>query len=199
MLDKLIIFVEGAYDKKFFGNAIKPFFETRYKTVTPVEYSQSNKEQVRKIIHTLEAHYDCGYIFTADLHDPQKLAAERRYSTKSDRELIEHINKRIVKLKTRYKIRDANQINFVIIEIESWYLAGISNDYCLENNLPPLNSTDQITKEEFDQIMKRLNKDLDKPLFLDEILGCFDIQKAMTKNKSFRDFLVKYHCRIEAT
>ena len=84
------------------------------------------------------------------------------------------------------------QIAIVVKEIESWYLAGLDNKQSKNLKIPILNSTDDITKEKFNQLIpKKFDSKLD---FMTESLKCFSIETAKLKNKSFKYFIEKYDC-----
>lgn len=95
-------------------------------------------------------------------------------------------NKKI-EIKHMLKNIDEDKIFIVIKEIESWYLAGLSNEKCKILKIPIVNNTDEITKESFNSMMPD-NFD-SRIAFMIEILKNFSIKIAIRKNKSFKYFI----------
>jgi hypothetical protein len=82
----------------------------------------------------------------------------------------------------------------VIKEIESWYLAGLDDRSSKRLGTRYLNTTDNVTKEQFnDLIPKKFDSRID---FMQEILKCFHTETGKQKNTSFRYFLEKYDCEV---
>jgi hypothetical protein len=78
----------------------------------------------------------------------------------------------------------------VIKEIESWYLAGLTDESIQKFKIRSFKTTDDITKEKFDNsIPKKFDSRID---FMLEILRYFSIEIANQKNKSFKYFDDKY-------
>jgi len=199
MPNKLVVFVEGPDDEKFFEEVLKPFFKGRHKTISHVKYARANDETVNKIIGRLADRKDSVYIFTADLDEPPRLLYKSTYSTKHAKLLREHTEKRTSELKEKYPNVDEDRIDYVITEIEGWYLAGLDDSYCRRCGISLPSSTDDITKQKFEQIRERSKrKRIDRSLFLAEILlpPNFSPETAKKKNKSFRNFLSKYNCHL---
>jgi len=93
-------------------------------------------------------------------------------------------------IQKRFKNVDSDKIMVVRKEIESWYLAGLKNDRCKELGVSIFAATDEVTKEQFDEIIPgNFDSGID---FMQEILKSFDIETAKRKNESFKYFANKY-------
>jgi hypothetical protein len=89
---------------------------------------------------------------------------------------------------------DNDKIIVVIKEIESWYLAGLSDTKCRKFQMQTFSVTDDITKEQFNSVIPQtFDSRID---FMLEILKIFSIEIAKQKNKSFRYFIEKYNCEV---
>ena len=77
-------------------------------------------------------------------------------------------------------------------EIESWYLAGLDSAACKQLKLPLSRNTDKITKEKFENLMKK--KFDSRRDFMVEVLKYFSIKEAKGKNASFKYFADKHGC-----
>jgi len=78
-----------------------------------------------------------------------------------------------------------------VTEIEAWYLSGVNIETCTiklssTRNIP--NNTNQVTKETFESYFERLNS-LEAKL---EIVECFDIELAKSRNDSFQKLLSEH-------
>jgi hypothetical protein len=83
-------------------------------------------------------------------------------------------------------------LQIVIKEIESWYLAGMDDNFARTYNIKWYKNTDNITKEDFDKIIPK--KLLPRENFMIEILKSFSMDQAKIRNKSLRYFVNKYDC-----
>ena len=68
---RLYIFVEGADDARFFGDAVKPKFEEKYNWVEIISYANMKKEKVKNFLKSIKAMSDSSYLFIADINDAQ--------------------------------------------------------------------------------------------------------------------------------
>ena len=84
-----------------------------------------------------------------------------------------------------------NSIVIVIKEIESWYYAGLSFTGAQDLGVVELTTTDDLFKEDFNQLMPRhFESRID---FMFEILKTFSLETAVLKNRSFKFFVERYH------
>lgn len=166
MSGKLIkIFVEGINDVRFFDWAIS----CRY-NVHPIPYAQKKNHIISKYIENAKAKEDQDYIFLADI----------------DSHSFPCVTSKKDKRKGEYPaLDDTDKIIIVKEEIESWYIAGIS-DSCPEDikTISVPDDTEDFTKEDFEQIIpSRFNgSEID---FMIEIGKKFDIDSARARNNSF--------------
>lgn len=162
-------FIEGLDDKRFFEKIIQPSLEEKFCTeVYFWEYAQKKKEKVKDFIKSINA-MNGKIIFIAD---KDEITIEQK------RELI----------LSEYSELEESELEVVVKEIESWYLAGLveTSDIKLSKSLP--SNTDNISKEQFCMYFERLNC-LEAKIF---ILENFDSNLACDKNSSFKDFIFKY-------
>ena len=171
---KLFIFVEGEDDRIFFEKIIKPKLENLYQyIIEPILYAEKKGEKISNFIKSINA-MKAEYIFFADINSA--LCIKRK---KED-------------LKNTYREIDEDKIVVVVKSIEGWYLAGLKNSDLaqLKIKLPDKETTDNITKRQFNELIpKRFNSRFD---YLIEISKRFSIETAITKNSSFSYFIKKY-------
>ncbi|MEN6443336.1 MAG: hypothetical protein WC391_01705 [Methanoregula sp.] len=172
MKKRLFILVEGGDDVRFFGRIIKPLFVARYDSVDIIPYACIKREKVNKFLKSVhQMHND--YIFVADI--------DQEHSVRDKKQI----------LYCRFNHIDGGSIVIVIKEIESWYLAGLTGESSGALHIPAPASTDDITKEIFnDLIPGQFDSRID---FMFEILKNFSPGTAATKNRSFRFFIDRYH------
>lgn len=136
MRKPLFILLEGDDDHRFFSKIIKPLLQKHYTDVRLWKYAQKKKEKINSIIRSVKS-MGADYIFTSDIDefpDPEMKT--------------EKINERMPFL-------DKPCISVIIKEIESWYLAGVSDETFrklrLSKKIPV--STETISKEMFDNML----------------------------------------------
>ncbi len=167
----LVIFVEGETDKIFFKKLIEP--KLNYSCFSYRDYAQEGKKKISSYLRSLQLMKN-DYIFVSDLDDHND------------------IEFKINKLKDKYNHIDEDKIVMVIKEIEGSYLAGLTKDSLKKRKIKyTKNTTDSLSKEEFEQVCKL--EPANKTSYLLDILEDYDINEAMTKNKSFNDFTIKYN------
>jgi hypothetical protein len=172
MKTRLFILVEGEDDIRFFGRIIKPLLIGRYDDVEIIPYASIKRSKVSSFLKSITLMKN-DYIFVSDID------AERSVRDKKQ-VLYSHFNH-----------IDGGSIIVVIREIESWYYAGLSHESALALEVPDLPSTDELTKEDFNQLIpKKFDSRID---FMFEILKYFSIESAVNKNHSFRFFTDRYH------
>ena len=168
----LLVFVEGASDRRFFERVIQPFALPLRMRI--VEYaSVPNREINRILAETRSIGSSC--LFT------------------KDRDLAPCATSRKEKVRETHPSLSASDILVVSREIESWYLAGITNETAKRlgiRNLP--DRTDDCVKRDPEHCKPgRFDSRND---FMLEILNRYDVPLARTRNNSF-DYLLR---RIEA-
>lgn len=177
MKKRLFILVEGEDDVRFFGRVMKPLLIPQYDDVEIFPYASIKRQKVNSFLKSVsEMHND--YIFVADI--------DTERSVRDKKQLLYHWFSNI----------SGSNIVVVIMEIESWYYAGLSSEALLKFGLPSLPSTDGLTKEDFNALIpSSFDSRID---FMFEILKSFSPAQAALHNRSFKFFLEKYHLRDPA-
>lgn len=170
---RLFILVEGEDDERFLNSLTKTIFKEKYDAVIPWKYSkQKNKKINDFLISIKKMHAD--YIYITDINQSPCITSKKNSIT------------------TKLQNIAADRILIVIKEIESWYLAGLDDNFAKKYEIPLFKNTVEITKEKFDSFMpKKFDSRID---FMSEILKNFSIDKAKKRNTSFRYFMNKYDC-----
>ncbi|WP_321506459.1 hypothetical protein [uncultured Methanoregula sp.] len=171
MKKRLFILVEGEDDVRFFGRIIKPLFVQRYDSVDIIPYACIKREKVSRFLKSV-TQMGNDYIFVADI--------DTERSVRDKKQIL------------YYRFNDINgrSIVIVIAEIESWYYAGIPPESARAFGVADLDSTESLTKEDFNRIMPRtFDSRID---FMFEILKTFSIETAIKKNRSFKFFIDRY-------
>ena len=170
----LYIFVEGVDDKRFFERIIKPMFDKNYDSVVLHEYRQQKEDYVIKFLKSIKS-MGADYIYVRDINSSPCVTAK-----KGD-------------IKDKLKTIDENKVIVVIKEIESWYLAGLSEENVkkFKINQSKIKDTDSITKEQFNKLIPEKFKD-SRINFMIELLEHFSIETGKQRNMSFKYFSDKY-------
>ena len=177
MKKRLFILVEGEDDVRFFGRIIKPLFITLYDSVEIIPYASIKRSKVDNFLKSIRL-MNNDYIFVADIDAEQSVRDKKQV------------------ISSHFSQIDGRSIIVVIKEIESWYYAGLSPQSASILNVPDLPSTDELTKEDFNQLIPRkYDSRID---FMFEILKYFSIESAGKKNHSFRYFAERYYLKDPA-
>ena len=172
---RLYIWVEGNDDAKFFEKVAEQKLRGKYDFVKKIHYAALKKEKINNYLKSIKARY-AEYIFVADINTLPCVTAKKQ------------------KIQNELKNIDEERIIVVIKEIESWYLAGLDNRASQKLKIRNCNTTDSITKEQFNSLIpEKFDSRID---FMLEILKIFSIEVAKQKNRSFRYFIEKYNCEI---
>lgn len=167
----LYVFVEGGDDRRFFNEVLLRFFQSKYSMIMVVKYAQKPKRFIEKLITNVVKRGN-EYVFFHDL----------------DNSICVTNNKKSIQ--QRFRTLDTKKMIVVVKEIEGWYLAGISPIFCQKMNIKQLPNANNLSKEEFDEIIPQTFKSTID--FKIEILKNYDIKKAIKNNRSFRYFMTKY-------
>ena len=172
MKKRLYILVEGEDDVRFFGRIVKPLFVSRYDSVEIIPYASIKRVKVNNfLISMVQMKND--YIFVADI--------DTESSVRDKKQILYHW----------YSNVGGSNIVIVIIEIESWYYAGLPDEVLKKFGLPALPSTDELTKEDFNALIPpSFDSRID---FMFEILKSFSPATAARHNRSFKFFFDRYH------
>jgi hypothetical protein len=176
----LYIFLEGTDDERYFNSVIIPRLKDKYKKVNPILYANMNKINFLKLIKTFQEQ-EIDYIFFTDL-DSQ---GDNNYC----------VTKRKNKTIKNYKSKiEQEQIIVIKEEIESWYLAGITQANLKKYKIKKQNNTELINKEQFHQLIPKdftSTKD-----FMIEILKEYSLEYAVGINNSLKYFTGKFSLYI---
>jgi len=172
MKKRLYIFVEGEDDVRFFGRVMKPLFVSHYDSVEIFPYACIKRVKVNNFIKSL-SEMKTDYIFVADI--------DTERSVRDKKQLLYHW----------YSNVNGSNIVIVIMEIESWYYAGLADEALRKYGLPSLPNTDELTKEDFNNLIPpSFDSRID---FMFEILKSFSPTTAALHNRSFKFFFDHYH------
>ncbi|MBD3338004.1 MAG: hypothetical protein GF353_02770 [Candidatus Lokiarchaeota archaeon] len=166
---KIFLFLEGDDDERFFKKILINRFREKCNRVQIVKYAQMSHNGIIKLLKTIKYKENWDYIFLSDIN-----SAECYPNKKS---LIE----------TRFEYIEIEKIVIVIMEIESWYLAGINNDFLRSINANLMDQgCNHVDKERFNLLIPQ---DMPRVLFMNKILDNYNIDLALENNESFEHFL----------
>lgn len=167
---RLYVWVEGTDDERFFERTVRATFEQRYDQVSVVRYAKRKRTKIRGYLNSIKAMpADC--IFLADINAEPCVTAKKRT------------------LEQRHGI-EGDRVIVVVMETESWYMAGLDDEASAQLGVPVLKDTDSLTKEDFNRLMpERFGSRIN---FMVEILKRFSRETARRKNRSFRYFARKH-------
>lgn len=168
-MNTLFIFIEGKHDKIFVDYILSSYLmKEKSLFVHPIPYAKKTPSKINRDIKSKSNHY----LFISDLDSDETpcISSKKESRTK------------------KYPYLDSNKIIIVKEEIESWFLAGIDTQIDQFNNFIIPDNTDSITKEDFDEMLKKHSID-NKNNFLIEVGKNYNINLAMQRNSSFKYFL----------
>lgn len=161
------IFVEGSDDQRFFKSIVQSKLEEKYSaTIKIIPYARTKKIEIIKLIESINNGED-DYYFICDIDDDLCIRERKQRNIRIFGEILAE-----------------EKIIVVIKEIESWYVAGLSDEKCAEYKIPS-GDTNNLTKEDFDDLIPH---HLDRYTFMMEILNNFCESTAKRKNISFDYF-----------
>ena len=173
--NQLFLFLEGDDDERFFEHILGKKFKEIYTEVKIWKYSRKTDKQRKRIIDIVNKVDNWDYLCFRDFD------SNRCITNKKDKiiDKFERINR--------------EKIFIVIEEIESWYLAGVDNDFLRSIGVSNLMDCPSIyiTKEKFNCIIP---KDMPRILFLRKILQSYDIDLALRNNRSLNYLFEKVFC-----
>jgi hypothetical protein len=168
---RLNVLVEGADDIRFFERVLVPVLAERHGAVRLVPYACLRRTAVDRLIRSF-ARLGEPYVIVADIDAEPSVRAKKRV------------------VLCRFEEADASAIAVVIMEIESWYLAGADDGFLTGNGvaLPP--STEGITKEVFNALVPR--RYLSRVAFMTDLLDGYSLERGAGRNRSLAFFLRRY-------
>ncbi|MGA2385966.1 MAG: hypothetical protein ABSG33_05495 [Candidatus Bathyarchaeia archaeon] len=168
MRERAYILLEGDNDIRFYSSILYPLLSMKYRIIHPWRYQKVKKEITSKFIDTAHSEGTCLF-----LHDFDNVRCFREAKS--------------VLRKTWIQLLD-EEIHVVVIEIESWYLAGLSPRSAAkigisEEDFP---QTNDVTKGVF-LSLKPTN--MTETEYYQLFLLHFDLVKARQRNRSLDRFL----------
>ena len=187
----LHLFVEGKHDMVFY----KAFLDKRlreifgFKEINYYPYAEEKTKEREKLIRIISQNPKSNYLICSDL----------------DKEFNEDLRKEKIKYVSNMFHLDEetleHKIFAVVIEIESWYLAGFTQEFYEKLKIGQFyyKNTEQASKSTFKDIAKTLR--IDEVQLRDKLSITyrynFSIEEAKERNKSFRKFFEKVANQIE--
>ncbi len=174
---QLYIFVEGPDDERYMNRIILPILSEKYNHIKIIKYAVLQPQIVINFIRTFKQQLNSDYLFFSDM------------DARGDVKLC--ITKRKEKIIAKFSGHIENHKLFIVKEeIESWYLAGISEMDAKRFKIKPLYTTDTFTKEDFERLIPK--KSVTPNDFMIEILNQYDFEKALSHNTSLQYFADKH-------
>ena len=178
---QLYIFVEGPDDERFMNRIILPILSEKYNHIKIIKYAVLQPQIVLNFIKIFKQQSNSDYLFFSDM------------DARGDTKLC--ITKRKEKIIAKFSEQLENHKLFIVKEeIESWYLAGISEMDAKRFKIKPFYTTDPLTKEDFERLVPKKNFTLND--FRIEILNQYEFEKALSYNTSLQYFAKKALNRI---
>jgi len=167
----LFVFIEGDTDEQYFQNILKECLESKFGEIRYWKYADESNKKINNFIKTIESvrHYD--YLFIADKDEFPCFTS--------------CIEKKIKSIKNL----DKSKVIIVEKEIESWYLAGINEDYRRNHSVDLYRNTDSLTKEQFNRLIPLR---LSRIEFMFDLIEKYDLDQAIKRNASLSYFYKKY-------
>lgn len=165
------ILVEGRDDKRFANAILRPIFERQYDYIDTWEYAQQTSKKTTEFLRSIRS-MNADYLFLGDINAAPCVTAK----------------KEAIGNKYQQTVEPGSSV-VVVKEIESWYVAGLTEQACEEFGISVATHTDEVTKEQFGRLVpKRFDGSLVD--FMAEILKRFSVETARHKNRSF-DYLMR--------
>lgn len=169
---RLFIWVEGQDDIRFFNRIIKSILEKKYELVEVISYANMSRQKFTNFLKTIKA-MNASYIYVTDINNSPCISAKKE------------------QIHSTLKDVNEDRIHVVIKEIESWYLAGLSNENLRRLKIRQHKVIENITKEQFNNLIpKKFDSRID---FMWEILKSYSIKIASQNNRSFKYLVEKYN------
>ncbi len=171
MYKRIAVFLEGPDDTRFFDAILRAILESKYDYVQTWQYAGEKREKTKNYLRAVKAmKADC--IFLRDINTSPCVSAKKKTIQK-----------------TYPKVIDPSDVFIVVLEIESWYVAGLDNRGSKQLDIGLPANTDHISKEQFNELIP--NKFDSRIDFMVEVLKRFNPETAKRKNKSFAYFMSK--------
>lgn len=169
---QLWVLVEGNDDERLI-QCVKPELERLYNTVRIYKYANVANKRIKEFLRVMRQTPSWDYVYLEDINSAACVTSKKD------------------KIVEKYRDRmERDRIVVVVMEIESWYLAGLDEGDRNELVAESFGRTDDITKERFNNMMprRRFGSRID---YMGELLKRFRISTAATNNRSFEYFMRK--------
>lgn len=168
---RLWLMVEGSDDELFADAVLAPEFRRAYHAVQIWQYSQVPIERRANFLRSIDATPGEDYILFCDIDEHPCVTSKKEW------------------VKSRLTWLPDDKIAVVVSEIESWYLAGLSQSDCQDLNLGNVSRPDEMVKESFDA---RIGGKINHTAMMREILNRYDLSEARRRSPSFGYFAGKH-------
>lgn len=167
---RLLVFCEGNDDDDFIQSVIRPELLETYGNIGTVMIAEKPDEKIRDYARNA-ARSGADVLLLYDRDNAPSVRARMDF-------LLDKYDHAVPE----------DRIFIVVIEIESWYAAGVDRQTSEELFGRPMQRTDDLTKERFDALRP---KNEPRILFLQRLLQNYSIERARTKNHSFDHFCTR--------
>lgn len=169
---QLFVWVEGPDDERFARAVFQPLLGRRFDFVQVIPYAGMTKVKVVKWIESIRAIDGANYIFCADCDEHPCV------SQKKD------------ELTNKLKSLQAQHTVILVKEIESWYLAGLTDEGRQRLGIEHNGGTNHVDKEAFDQL--RVDAFDSRVEWMIEMLRHYSLELGIQRNTSLEYFAAKY-------
>jgi len=170
-MPRLNVLVEGSDDIRFFERVLVPLLKDRYGAVRLVPYACLRRTAVDHLLRGF-ARLGEAYVIVADIDAERSVRAKKRV------------------VLARFAEADPAAIAVVVVEIESWYLAGADDGFLARSRVQPLASTDDLTKEAFNALIPR--RYVSRVGFMLDLLDGYSVERGAERNRSLGFFLSRF-------
>lgn len=165
----LYILLEGNDDERFFRGIVLPRLVQNGRSARIWKYAREKHRRTEYFIRAVRSS-GADFVLVRDIDTARTISGKKRE----------------VRAWFRHAIPRSN-IAIVVIEIESWYLAGVPDAALAGFGISEvLQTTDHVTKEDFNLMVPQGRSHIQ---FMQEIIPLFDIGTARRRNRSFDYFM----------
>ena len=170
-MPRLNVLVEGLDDVRFFERVLVPLLKERYRAVRLVPYACLRRTAVDNLLRGF-ARLGEAYVIVADIDTAPSVRSKKRV------------------VLARFAEAEPGAIAVVVMEIESWYLAGADDGFLAGSGLAPPPSTDDLTKEGFNALIPR--RYVSRVGFMLDLLNGYSLERGAERNRSLGFFLSRF-------
>ena len=168
---KLFLFLEGNDDETFFNQILCDKLKGLYTEVIIWKYAQKTDNQRKRFINAVNENKNWDYLCFRDYNSAKCMTEKKK------------------KISDKFNTIILEKVFIIVLEIESWYIAGVDNDFLRSLGAETIDTnSNYITKENFNNLIPNT---MPRDIFLSKILENFNIELAITNNKSFAYFMKK--------